>query len=303
VVKRVNLKSVNKRSLEALAKAGAFDTFEDVHRSQYFYKENENSQGFLESLIKFGAKYKEDQASTQTSLFGEAEAVDLEHPSVPECEPWPIPIRLKNEKDVLGFYISGHPLDDFKITIKAACSTDIASLRNDLTQFKDKDVTFAGMVTNSVQKATKRNTLFGIFSLEDFTGSTELRLFSEPYLKMKHLLVPGNNLFIKARVEGSRFDENNLNINIKEIVLLEDALKRVMNKLTLFFKPGEINDQLIKHLQDEVKTSPGSMDLYISILDEQNNRPVLLRAKSSKVDAQLLLNKLEPLGVHFNLSS
>lgn len=302
VVKRVNLKSVNKRSFEALAKAGAFDTFGDVHRSQYFFKENENSQGFLEHLIKFGAKYKEDQSSTQTSLFGETEAVDLEHPSVPECDPWPVPIRLKYEKDVLGFYISGHPLDDYKITINAACSTDIARLRNNLTQFKDKDVTFAGMVTNAVQKVTKRNTLFGIFSLEDFTGSMELRLFSEPYLKMKHLLIPGNNLFIKARVEGSRFDENNLNINIKEIVLLEDALKRVMNKLTLFFKPGEIDEQLIQQLQDEVKTSPGSMDLYISILDEKNNRPVMLRAKRSKVDAQLLLNKLEPLGVQFNLS-
>ena len=304
VVKRVNLKSVNKRSFEALAKAGAFDTFEDVHRSQYFYKENENSQGFLESLIKFGAKYKEDQQSTQVSLFGETEAVVLEHPVVPSCDPWPVPVRLKNEKDVLGFYISGHPLDDYKITIKAACSTDIASLRNDLTPFKDKEITFAGIVTNAVQKATKRGTFFGIFSIEDFTGSTELRLFSEPYLKMKHLLVPGNNLFIKARIEGSRFDENNLNINIQEIVLLEDALKRVMNKLTLYIKPGEIDDKLINQLNDEVKTSPGSMDLYISIMDEQNNRPVMLRAKSSKVDAQLLLNKLEPLGIiHYSLSS
>jgi len=302
VAKRVNLKSVNKRSFEALAQSGAFDTFKDVHRSQYFFKKNENSQSFLERLIKFGAKYKEDQSSTQTSLFGETEAVELEYPSVPECDPWPDPIRLKYEKDVLGFYISGHPLDDYKITIKAACSTDIASLNNDLTQFKNKDITFAGMVTSAVQKTTKKNTLFGIFNLEDFTGSMELRLFSEPYLKMKHLLVPGNNLFIKARVEGSRFDGNNLNINIKEIILLEDTLKRVMNKLTLFFKPDEIDEQLIKQLQEEVKASPGSLDLYISILDEKNNRPVMLRAKNSKVDAQLLLNKLEPLGIQFNLS-
>lgn len=304
VVKRVNLKSVNKRSFEALAKAGAFDTFEDVNRAQYFYKENGNSQEFLENLIKFGAKYKEDQLSTQTSLFGEAEAVGLEHPAVPFCEPWPITMRLQNEKEVLGFYISGHPLDDYKITIQAACNTDIASLRNNLADFKDKDITIAGMVTSVAQKATKKGTFFGVFKVEDFTGSMELRLFSEPYLKMKHLLVPGNNLFIKARVEGSHYDDNNLNINIKEIVLLEDALAKVMNKLTLFFKPDEINEKLINHLKTLVKTSPGDLTLCISIIDEKNKRPVLLKAKSSKVDAQILLNKLEPLGIiHYTLSS
>lgn len=304
VVKRVNLKSVNRRSLEALAKAGAFDAFEDVDRAQYFYKENENSQGFLENLIKFGAKYKEDQLSTQVSLFGEAEAVDLEHPIVPSCDPWPIPVRLKNEKEVLGFYISGHPLDDYKITIKAACNTDIASLRNNLADFKDKDLTIAGMVTSAAQKATKRGTFFGVFTVEDFTGSMELRLFAEPYLKMKHLLVPGNNLFIRAKVESRPYDETSLNFNIREITLLEDALGKVMNKLTLFFKPDEIDEKLINHLKADVKASPGNMDLYISIMDERNKRPVMLRAKSDKVDAQILLNKLEPLGmVHYTLSS
>ncbi len=304
VIKRVNLKSVNKRSFEALAKAGAFDTFEDVHRSQYFFKENENSQGFLENLLKFGAKYKEDKLSTQTSLFGEEEAVDLEHPTVPLCDPWSVPIRLQNEKEVLGFYISGHPLDDYKITIQAACNTDIASVRNNMAEFKDKDITFAGMVTGFAQKATKRGTFFGVFSIEDFTGSMELRLFAEPYLKMKHLLVQGNNLFIRARVEGSVYDPNNLNINIKEIILLEDALGRTMNKLTLFFKPDEINDGLINHLKANVKASPGETDLYISIVDNQNNRPVRLKAKSSKVDAQILLNKLESTGaIHYSLSS
>ncbi len=304
VVKRVNLKSVNKRSFEALAKAGAFDTFEDVHRSQYFFKENENSQGFLENLLKFGAKFKEDQLSTQTSLFGEEAPVDLEHPSVPACEPWPIPVRLQNEKEVLGFYISGHPLDDYKITIQAVCNTDIASLRNNLAEFKDKEISIAGMVTTATQKATKRGTYFGVFTLEDFTGSTELRIFAEPYLKMKHLLVPGNNLFIRARVEGSVYDPTNLNINIKEIFLLEEALNRVINKLTLFFKPDEIDEGLINHLKATVKTSPGETALYISILDDQNNRPVMLKSKSAKVDAQTLLNKMEPFGgIHFQFGT
>lgn len=293
MVKRVNLKSVNKRSFEALAKAGAFDNFEGVHRSQYFFKENENSPIFLESLLKFGAKYKEDLNSAQASLFGGTETVDVNHPAIPLCKPWPIPIQLKNEKEVLGFYISGHPLDDYKITIKNACNCDIVSLRNDLVKFKNKDVSFAGMVTQSVQKITKKGTFFGVFTLEDFTGNMDLRLFSEPYLKMKHLLILGNNIFIKARVESNRYDENSLNLNIKDIILLEDALNKVIGKLTLFFKPGDVNEGFINHLKATVNTSPGETALYISVLDGQSNRPITLRSKNAMVDAQTLLNKLE----------
>ncbi len=299
-VKRVNLKSVNRRSLEALAKAGAFDTFENMHRAQYFQKDNENSPEFLEKIARFGSKFQEKKNSNQVSLFDDENSIEVNDPDVPACEHWPAPVQLRYEKEVTGFYISGHPLDDFEATIKYVCNTDIANLRNNQAAFKNKDVYFAGMVTQAAQKTTKNGAFFGVFSLEDFTGTMDLRLFSENYLRMKHMLVVGNNLFIKARVEVSRFDENKLNLNINQIMLLEDAMNKVIKKLTLVIDPENINDGLIDNLLTMVRDYQGETALYISLKEQDKKRSMILRSKLAKVDARLFLNhqhRIEPVEI------
>jgi len=302
MVRRVNLKSVNRRSLEALAKAGAFDTFSAMHRAQFFQKDNENSPEFLEKIVKFGAKYQEKKNSTQVSLFGDDTDVEVADPIAPACDSWPLPVQLKYEKEVTGFYISGHPLDTFEMSMRYVCNTDITSLRNNMASFKDKDVYFAGMVTQASQKTTKNGAFFGVFSLEDFTGNMDLRLFSENYLRHKHLLVVGNILFLKARVEASRWDENNLNLNVSQVMLLEDAMNKLIKKLILIVRPEDVTDLLIDEMISMMAEFPGETDLHISLKEKENKRSMVLRSKNAKVDARLFLNNLNRLkGVEFKL--
>jgi len=248
MAKRVNLKSVNKRSFEALAKAGAFDSFEGTHRAQYFYKENENDLVFVEKIIRFAAKYQQKKNSAQVSLFGDSDEFEVQDPPIPSCEPWPKAVQLRYEKEVTGFYISGHPLDAFELTMKYLCNVDIAQLHGHLSDYKKKEVVFGGMVTSTLQRTTKSGSLFGVMTLEDYSGSMDFRLFKENYLKMRHMLVVGNNLLVRAMVEPNRYDENSLNINIRDISLLEDALNKVMKKLTLYINPEEITDEIINEL-------------------------------------------------------
>ncbi|VAW29685.1 DNA polymerase III alpha subunit [hydrothermal vent metagenome] len=296
MAKRVNLKSVNKRSFEALAKAGAFDTFANTHRAQYFYKENENDPAFIEKIIRFAAKYQQKMNSAQVSLFGDTDEFEVQDPPIPPCEPWPKSVQLRYEKEVTGFYISGHPLDTFELAIKHICNVDIARLHDHLTNYKNKEVVFGGMVTSTLQRTTKSGALFGIMTLEDYSGSIDLRLFKETYLKLKHMLVVGNNLMVHAKVESSRYDENNININVHDISLLEDAMNKVIKKLTLYIKPEEITDEIISELQKMKHDYPGETQLMISLDSDDKKRPLILRSRSGKVDALYFLNNLHRLG-------
>ncbi len=297
MAKRVNLKSVNKRSFEALAKAGAFDCFEGTHRAQYFYKENENDPEFIEKIIRFAAKYQQKKNSAQVSLFGDSDEFEVQDPPIPPCEPWPKAVQLRHEKEVTGFYISGHPLDAFELTMKHLCNVDIARLRNNLAKYKNKEAVFGGMVTSTLQRTTKNGSLFGVMTLEDYSGSIDLRLFKENYLKMRHMMVVGNNLLVNAKVEPSRYDENNININIHDVSLLEDAMNNVMKKLTLYFNPEDITDEIINGLVKMRHDYPGETQLMISLNAVDKKRQLVLKSKSGNVDARLFLNNLSRIGV------
>ncbi len=296
MTKRVNLKSVNKRSFEALAKAGAFDTFTDTHRAQYFYKENENDVEFIEKIIKFGAKFQQKKNSAQVSLFGDSDEFEIQDPPIPACEPWPKAVQLRHEKEVTGFYISGHPLDAFALTIKHICNVDIAKLHDHLADFRKKEVIFGGMVTSTLQRTTKNGSLFGVMTLEDYSGSMDFRLFKENYLKMRHMLVVGNNLMVRALVEPNRYDENSLNINIKDISLLEDAMNKVMKKLTLYVSPERVTDAFVDEVVKLKQEYPGETRLAVSMVVKDQKRPLILNSKSARVDARLFLKDIARLG-------
>ncbi len=296
MAKRVNLKSVNKRSFEALAKAGAFDCFDGTHRAQYFYKENENDLVFIEKIIRFAAKYQQKKNSAQVSLFGDSDDFEVQDPPIPTCEPWPKAIQLRHEKEVTGFYISGHPLDAFELTLKHICNVDIARLHDHLGDYKKKEVVFGGMVTSTLQRTTKSGSLFGVMTLEDYSGSMDFRLFKENYLKMRHMLVVGNNLLVRAMVEPNRYDENSLNINIRDILLLEDAMNKVMKKLTLYVSPKNVTDEFIDELVKMEHDYRGETQLAISLGTADKKRSLVLKSKSLCVDARRFLINLPRLG-------
>ncbi len=295
--KRVNLKSVNKRSFEALAKAGAFDCFEGTHRAQYFYKENENDPEFIEKVIKFAQKFQQKKNSAQVSLFGDSDEYEIQDPPVPACEPWSKAVQLRYEKEVTGFYISGHPLDAFELTLKYLCNTDLAKLHDHLADYKNKEVVFGGMVTSTLQRTAKNGSLFGVMTLEDYSGSMDFRLFKENYLKMRHMMVVGNLLLVRARVEESRYQPGTVNVNLQDIVLLEDALNNVIKKITLFMTPDRVDAALIDRLAEMKKAFPGNAKLYIHLTTPDNKRPLVLVSKAGNVEPRLFLNGLKKMAV------
>ncbi len=291
--KRVNLKAVNKRSFEALAKAGAFDGFPNVtNRSQYFYTDGDSGI-FLEKVVKHGAAYQEQQNSMQVSLFGDMESFEVHDPDIPECDPWSLPVKLGFEKEVTGFYISGHPLDDFKRTMDRFCNITIDDIRSHPEKYVGKSLTFAGMITSSLQKTAKNGNAFGTFVVEDFTGSINLAMFSESYLKKKHMLEVGNNVFINARIEERRHQPGVLQTNIVDITLLSETMDKYAKSVTVYLPAKDVSKQIVGSFVGMTKEHPGNTPLNIRISDDESNYSVLLKSTITKIEPRLFLNALE----------
>lgn len=292
LAKRVNLKSLNKRSFEALAKAGAFDCFEGIHRSQYFHMEENENVMFIEKVVRHGASYQEQQNSMQASLFGDTESFEVRDPDIPVCNPWPLPQKLAFEKEVTGFYISGHPLDDYIPTMERFCTITVDDVRNDIARYKDQQVKFAGMITQSTQKISKNGSPFGVFTVEDFTGNTSLTMFSEDYLKRKHMLEPGNNVFIVARVEERRNKPGFIQLNIIDLYLLSEAMEKMANAIILDIPADKMTDVLSEDIVSMCRNNPGKTPCKIRLTDKDSNLTVTLKSGNVLVEPRLLIKSL-----------
>jgi len=300
--KRVNLKAVNKRCMESLAMAGAFDSFDNTHRAQYFYREHTDDSIFLEKVIKFAQSYQERLNSSQVSLFGEESIITVPDPEMPESEPWSKLQQLKNEKEVTGFYMSGHPLDDYKIEMDNFCNISLKDLNEDLKSFIQKNVTFAGIVTETLHRTTKNGKPFGTFILEDFTDSRQFMIFSEDYLKMKHFLIPGSYVFVKARV-GYRFNsEDQLEVKVLGMNLLAETIERLANSITLKLSNTEVDEGIIEKVQKIMKSNPGKCQVKFRINDPEENTTLELTARNNKVNAAQFVRDInKELGIEFKL--
>ena len=294
--KRVNLRSVNKRSFEALAKAGAFDGFEGTHRSQYFYKEKEGGPEFIEMVIKHGVSFQTKEKSQQVSLFGGMEdAFEIKDPALPKCEPWSLLHKLQLEKEVTGFYISGHPLDDFRMTMEKFCTININDLRSNPKSHVKKELKFAGMITDAQQKMSKKGNPFGIFTVEDYSGSITLMIFNEEYLKRKHMLEPGNNVFITAKVEERFKQKGNFDIRISDIFLLAETMNKLAKTITLEVNAGEVDDRLMNDLINIVNKNNGGCSIAVRFNDPDNGKSLLLNTSKVKVEPRNFVNEIAKL--------
>ncbi|MEZ5149159.1 MAG: DNA polymerase III subunit alpha [Bacteroidales bacterium] len=294
--KRVNLKSVNKRSMEALAMAGAFDRFENTHRAQYFYRENTEDTIFLEKIVKFANEYQIQQNSAQVSLFGDAEEVQMVDPSLPDCPIWSKMEQLNKEKEVTGFYMSGHPLEDFKSEIDNFCNVTINDLKNDKEKYKNKQVTFAGILTAVNHRTSKTGNPFATFTMEDFNDFDNYILFSEDYLKLKHFLVEGSSLLVKAKVTERNFKNGQLDIRISSIMLLSESMERNTKEILLKLTLDNIDESFIENLEKIIKESPGSCKLRFQVTDLEDNIDVNLPAARLSIGASGFLRNMDLLG-------
>jgi DNA polymerase-3 subunit alpha len=291
-VKRVNLRSVNKRSLEALAMAGAFDSFENTHRAQYFYRENSEDSIFLEKIIKWGATYQEKQNSMQASLFGDSDEIEVKDPDLPKCDPWTKLEQLKHEKDITGFYMSGHPLEDFKIEMDQFCNITIYDLKNNMQKLKNKTVKFAGMVTSVNHRTSKTGNKFATFVIEDFTDQNQFILFSEDYLKMKHFLVEGNSVLVTARIATRNRHTDTLDIRISKMTLLSEVLEKETKEIELWLTLSAISDDLVNNLSKISSDFAGTCKLKFHIFDKEDNIAIEMPSSKVKVDPSLFLKNI-----------
>jgi len=280
LTRRVNLRTVNRKSLEVLAMAGAFDNFPDSHRAQYFYKETTEGLTFLEKVIKNAAEYQTHKSVMQVSLFGEASEVEMPEIKLPECEPWSNFEKLKYEKEIAGFYISGHPLNDYDLEMESFCKHTVVDLKPENCKANAGiNMSVAGLITGARHLISKQNKPFGTFNIEDMTESTNLALFSEDYMRFKHLLAEGTAVLVRGTFQRRFRDSDMFEFKISSMILLSEALERLTKSITVRIDAYLMNEELVKKFKSLRDKNKGSCSLTYEVLDEADRVTVRLVSK------------------------
>ncbi|MEX2379863.1 MAG: DNA polymerase III subunit alpha [Vicingaceae bacterium] len=302
LTKRIDLRAANKKTFESLALAGGFDSFGNVHRAQYFYQPNGES-AFLEKAIKYGATFQEQENSSQASLFGGESSIEIPEPEVPECEEWGRMEKLSKEKEVVGIYLSGHPLDDFRFEIKHFCNSQVKDL-NDLEKLKSKgEARMACIVTSAQHRVSKNGRPFGILGVEGYKESHEFFLFGDDYIKLKPYLTKDWFLFVKGKVQKRRFGEE-LEFKISGIDLLSEVREKLTKSITIKVEAEAVNRELVGQLQALSEQNRGNCQLQLCILDSKNKNAIDLRSRSFQINLsnKVLHELLNNLKLNFKLN-
>ena len=270
LAKRIDLRAANKKAFENLALAGGFDGFSGTHRAQYFHHDGDGIT-FLEKAIRYGAKFQENENSAQVSLFGDASDVQIAEPLVPPCEEWSTMEKLAKEKEVVGIYISGHPLDDYRYEMKYFCNSKLESLKH-LEQHVNKNLTFGGIITNVQHRVAQNGKGWASFTLEGYDESHEFRIYGEEYLKFRHFLIQNNFTFMKVMVRegwanaetGKKGDPR---IQFQLIQYLQDVLTQFAKKLTIQMNIMDLKKNLIEDLGTVFKNYKGDNTVTFEVME------------------------------------
>ncbi|NDP28024.1 MAG: DNA polymerase III subunit alpha [Flavobacterium sp.] len=270
LTKRIDLRSANKKALENLALAGGFDSFIGVTRAQYFHDDGDGIT-FYEKAIRYGAKFQENENSSQVSLFGESSDVQIAEPVVPPCEDWSTMEKLAKEKEVVGIYISGHPLDDYKFEMDYFCNSKLESLKN-LELQVNKNLTFGGIINNVQHRVAKNGKGWGMFSLEGYDESYEFRIFGEEYLKFRHFLIQNNFTFMKVLVKEGWADKETgkkgePRLQFMMIQYLQDVLPSFAKKLVIHLNIKDLKTDLIHKLNTVFQANKGENQVTFEVME------------------------------------
>ena len=307
LTKRIDLRAANKKALESLAISGAFDSFENSHRAQYFY--DDGSGPFLEKAIKFGASTQAAENSSQVSLFGEASDVQLPEPQVPVCEKWGNIQELKAEKEVVGVYISGHPLNDFELVMNRYCNVHLGVLETEEAKKNPGEYKFAGVVTAVQHRMTKTNKPWGFFEIEDKHGSMEFRLFGEDYTKFRQYLDVEFFLYIRGVWKERRWGGNKADgvpaekeFKLNSVELLNDILETKTNSITITMPLDEVKPDNISELKSFLNEHPGNCKVNMRVVDKKGTW-VDMHSKNFRIkpEQQLIYDIRDQLGLEVRL--
>ena len=285
-VERVNLQAVNKRNLEALAPAGAFDSMENIKRSQFFSGDDENdSTSFIEKLIKYGNKVQAEKQSMQQSLFGNLdESSVIRKPGIPQVDEWPKIILLEKEKNLVGVYLTAHPLDDYKFEMAHFCTRDVTlkDLNNNIEFYKDRELTFGGMVTEAKEAVSKAGNPYSILTLADYTDSYAFYFFQNSYVEFGKFCKPG--LFIMTRgMVQKRYKQDSYEFKVSHIELLSEVRKNHVKSITVNIPLQKINKEIIEKIDTLAQNNRGKTMLKFLVTDEESNRNIKLFSRNTRI--------------------
>ncbi|MFO0434108.1 MAG: DNA polymerase III subunit alpha [Sphingobacteriaceae bacterium] len=293
LAQRLDSKTINKKSIENLALAGAFDNFEGIHRAMFFKEENDMNASLTELMIKYCNQTKTGNDTSQASLFGGDEEVAISEPQLPKVEPWDILTKLSKEKEVVGFFISGHPLDPYQLILKHQCNANCAQLKAGLEPFKNKEVTFGGIVTGFEHRTSKTGNAFGKIMIEDYNGSVELMLFSKDYVEFNKFMVQNLFVYVKARIQERYNQPGSLELKIQKMELLENVKESAFSNLKLKMELESITEQFINQLDQVLGSYQGKCNVEFYVEDKKENMNVKLFSKKSKIAiSEELINEL-----------
>ena len=306
LTKTIDLRSANKKAFDSLVYAGGFDSFQGVNRAQYL-QDNGDGITFVEKALKFGAKFQENKNSAQVSLFENSDEIQLQEPQVPPCEPWPTLEELKLEKEVVGIYISGHPLDDFQTPLKHFCNAPLEVLK-DLNQLLNKELRIGGIIGEVEHRISKNGKGWASFSVEDYTDSYEFRIFGEEYLKFKHFLFENNFVYMRLLIkDGWRNRDTGKTgeprINFLSFQQLQDTLEKNSKKLTLQLSIDDLDEKKSKDIINLFKKYKGKNQLEFSFFENNEKIKLTMLSENFKISInEDLISKIKEKQLHFKLS-
>ena len=300
LTKRVNLKSVNKKTLEVMACGGAFDCFEGTHRAQYFSLNDEAT--IIEKSIRFANAAQANENANQQSLFGESVLVSLPEPIIPQAETWSLMEQLKKEKEVIGIYLSGHPLDPYRIEVEKLTSHPLVELK-ELKPLKGIDIKVIGIVSSVNHRMSKNGKPYGSFVIEDFTGSYEFTLFGENYLNFKKYMDLEYFLYIKGKIDNRWNKEDDFEFKINSIEMLQEIRDKYIKNVSLEIELEKLNNELITKIFDNIKNNSGSTILNFIVSNKKEQMALSMRSTKFKVDVtNETLKFFDELGLTYKLN-
>ncbi len=284
LAKRVDLRAANKKALENLVYAGGFDCFRETHRAQYLHDEGDGSTP-LEKAIRYGAKYKENESSSQASLFGGTSGVQIAEPVIPACDTWGTMMKLAKERDVVGIYISGHPLDDYRLVLERYCNQGNTGIFAELEKGADFNFKIGGIVSSVRHMTTKDGRGWALFRVEGYDDGFEFAIYREDYLKYKHHLLVNNYLYIRGNVSYYTLKDGTKRhrINYNDFMDLRDVLDKQTKGIVLNLDVSQLTEHTIHALKDVVEHHAGEKSLRIVMLDRADQIKVDMCSKAYKI--------------------
>ena len=288
---RINFSNVNRKAFESIALSGGFDSF-GIARED-FLAENTKGEIFLDTLVRYGQMYQMEQRQMRNSLFGGENEVDIATPPIPKAVPWSDVERLNRERELVGIYLSAHPLDEYRIVLDNLCNTHCSELA-DVQKLADReDIIFGGLVTDVRQKFTKRGEPCGFVVIEDFEGSGELALFGKDWGARSGMFTVGSAVYVTAKVQPRQYSEL-LELKVQSIEYLQTIKEKAIDRITITLMADIIDEQVVAELGELVNSNPGTAKLYFQLMDSTGKDHVLLRSTTKSIDVKSsLVNYIE----------